>query len=97
MLVKICELQRGEKHIMQKKNNQLNLIEILIGKKTTLVCSVDNSIADKGTIMITNSNGKTYNGKYYKSLPQNCFSTSNIMYITTDCDSVTLSDKVTCS
>jgi len=74
---------------------RLDVLEILFGKKTTLICKKDN-IPTQGRIKITDLHGNIHIENYFLSMPKQCFSSKDIMFVNIDDSSVTLNSKIEC-
>lgn len=74
---------------------RLDVLEILNGKKTTLICKKDD-IPSNGYLRITDLHGNVHIEKYFLSMPKQCFSSKDIMFINIDDSSVTLNSKIEC-
>ena len=57
----------------------LKILEVLDGKFVTIVCE---KAEIRNTIRICNNGVSTETSKFFVSYPQNCFSTSDVMFIT---------------
>ena len=57
----------------------LKILDVLDGKSVTIVCE-KSEVLD--TIRINNNGISTETSKFFVSYPQNCFSTSDVMFIT---------------
>ena len=73
----------------------IDVLEVLYGKKTTLVCK-KKDIQPKGKLQITDLHGNVHIEQYSLSMPKQCFSNKDIMYLNIDDKSVTLDSKVEC-
>lgn len=73
----------------------IEVLEVLHGKKTTLVCKKD-TISSEGTLRITDLHGNIHIEKYTLSMPKQCFSNKNIMFLNINDKSVSLDSKVEC-
>ena len=62
-------------------------------KKTTLVCK-RNDIPQTGSLRITDLHGNVHIEKFTLSMPKQCFSSKDIMFLNIDDTSVTLDSKV---
>ncbi len=72
---------------------RLEILEVLYGKKTTLVCK-RNDIPQTGSLRITDLHGNVHIEKFTLSMPKQCFSSKDIMFLNIDDTSVTLDSKV---
>lgn len=73
----------------------IEVLEVLYGQKTTLVCK-KNNISPTGTLRITDLHGNIHIEQYNLSMPKQCFSKKDIMYLNIDDKSVSLDSKVEC-
>lgn len=74
---------------------RLDVLEILSGKKTTLICKKAD-IPTNGCLRITDLHGNVHIEKYFLSMPKQCFSSKDIMFVNIDDSSVTLNSKIEC-
>ncbi|MCQ2080752.1 MAG: hypothetical protein MJZ11_03780 [Lachnospiraceae bacterium] len=72
---------------------RLDVLEVLGGKKTTLICKKCD-IPMSGNIRITDLHGNIHIEKYFLSMPKQCFSSKDIMFINVDDSSVSLNSKI---
>ena len=79
----------------QQKSIVIDVLEVLYGKKTTLVCKMAN-VSPSGKLQITDLHGNVHIEQYSLSLPKKCFSEKDIMYLNIDDKSVSLDSKVEC-
>lgn len=81
--------------ISRNKPILIDVLEVLYGQKTTLVCK-RNDILPSGRLQITDLHGNIHIEQYSLSMPKQCFSEKDIMYINIDDTSVSLDSKVEC-
>lgn len=79
----------------QENSILIDVLEVLYGQKTTLVCKMDN-VMPVGRLRITDLHGNTHIEQYSLSMPKQCFSEKDIMYLNIDDKSVSLDSKVEC-
>lgn len=73
----------------------IEVLEVLHGQKTTLVCK-KSDISPIGKLQITDLHGNIHIEPYSLSMPKQCFSEKDIMYLNLDDKSVSLDFKVEC-
>lgn len=81
--------------ITLQKSILIDVLEILYGQKTTLVCKKCN-IQPTGKLQITDLHGNVHIEQYSLSMPKQCFSKKDIMFLNIDDKSVSLDSKVEC-
>ncbi|MDD6656773.1 MAG: hypothetical protein PUE95_05640 [Lachnospiraceae bacterium] len=73
----------------------INVLEVLYGEKTTLVCKKE-EIETTGQLRITDLHGNSYIEHYNLSMPKQCFTSKDIMFLNIDDKSISLDSKVEC-